>query len=94
MAFFRNHITKLWKFITKSYLFNHLIKNKIKHPQKLFFKKIPKYVPNMCSQPKSSRKGNNVTFLKLFLNVMTMNIKIQNIFDIIKVSEFIQCKKW
>jgi hypothetical protein len=31
-----------------------------------------------------------VTFLKLCVNVMNRNIKIQNIFDIVKVSKSIQ----
>jgi hypothetical protein len=37
---------------------------------------------------------NTLHFLKLFLNVMIKNIKIQNIFDIIKVSKSIQAIKY
>jgi len=33
---------------------------------------------------KNSRKGNNITLFKLFLNAMIINIKIQNILDIIE----------
>jgi hypothetical protein len=42
-----------------------------------YFKtKTLKYVSNFYSQPKSSRKGNLITFLKLFLNAIIRNIKI------------------
>ncbi len=38
--------------------------------------------------------NKHITFLKLFLNVMIKNIKIQNVFDIIKVSKSIQANKY
>jgi len=38
-------------------------------------------VPNQ----KSSMKGTNITLLKLFLNVMIRNIKIQNILILLKI---------
>ncbi len=50
-------------------------------------------VPNK----KSSRKGTNVTFLKLFLNAMIRNIKINNITDIIENSKPMEpnkCTQW
>jgi hypothetical protein len=42
---------------------------------------------------KSSRKGTNITFLKLFLNVMIKNIKIDNIICIIEISKSMEPNK-
>jgi hypothetical protein len=39
------------------------------------------------SQKKVQGKGSNATFLKLSLNVMTRNIKIHDILDIIEISK-------
>jgi len=65
-------------------------------------KQIPKKTPKSCFKIcvpnlKSSRKGTNVTFLKLFLNTMIKNIKIHNILDITKISksmELNKCSHW
>jgi hypothetical protein len=38
-------------------------------------------------------KGTNITFLKLFINVMIRKLKIHNVFDIIKISKFMEPNK-
>jgi hypothetical protein len=40
-----------------------------------------------------SRKGNIVTFLKLFINTMIKNIKLHKILDMVKVSKSMQPNK-
>jgi len=42
---------------------------------------------------KNSRKGSNITFLKPFFNVIIKNIKIHNIYDIIKISKYVELDK-
>jgi len=53
--------------------------------RKKISKKLSNHVSNLCYYPKNSREGSNITFLKLFLNAMIMNIKIHNIFEIIEI---------
>ncbi len=60
---------------------------------KKIHKKISNHVSNLCSLPKSSKKGINVMFLKLFLNAMISNIKIHNILDIIGISKSMKPNK-
>jgi hypothetical protein len=60
---------------------------------KLHLKKIPKKISklcfkNVCSWAKKSRKKANNTFLKLFLNAMIRNIKIEYILNIIEISKY------
>jgi hypothetical protein len=50
-------------------------------------KKNPK---TLFEKPNILWKITNVTFQKLCVNVMNMNIKIQNIFYIVKVSKYLQ----
>jgi len=52
---------------------------------KLFLKKILKSNFKFVFLIKKFKKKTNVTFLKLFLNVMIKKITIQNIFNIIKI---------
>jgi hypothetical protein len=56
--------------------------------QNYFRKKIPKKIPKLCLNflflTKSLGKRTNVTFLKLFLNAMIKNIKIHNIYLLLK----------
>jgi hypothetical protein len=61
---------------------------------KKFLKKFSNHVSNLCSWPKSSKKGTSVIFLKLFLNAMIKNIKIHNILDIIQISKYIEPNKF
>ncbi len=42
---------------------------------------------------KSSMKGTNITLLKLFLNVMIRNIKIQNILILLKIWKYMELNK-
>jgi hypothetical protein len=51
------------------------------------------HVSNLCSLLKSSRKGTNITFLELFINVMIRNLKIHSVLDIIKISKFMEPNK-
>jgi hypothetical protein len=48
----------------------------------------------LCSSPKSSRKRTSFTFLKLFVNAMIKNIKIQNIFNVIEISKSMEPNKY
>jgi hypothetical protein len=42
---------------------------------------------------KHSRKGTNTTFLKRFFNVIIKKNKIHNIYDIIKISKYVELDK-
>jgi hypothetical protein len=56
-------------------------------------RKFLKHVSNLCFLFKSSRKGNNITSLKLFINVMIRNLKIHSVLNIIEISKFMEPNK-
>jgi hypothetical protein len=65
---------------------------------KLPLKKIPKKKFNSCFKfvfltKKFKERWPCITFLKHFLNAMIKNIKIQNIFDIIEISKYMELNK-
>jgi hypothetical protein len=47
----------------------------------------------ICVLNRKVQRKKKVIFLKLFLNEMIMNIKIQNILDIIEISKYMEPNK-
>jgi hypothetical protein len=47
----------------------------------------------ICVLTKNFKQKTGVTFLKLFLNAMIRNIKIHNIFNMIKISKSMERNK-
>ncbi len=81
----RIHILKVWNFKTKLYVFNcikrYIILSKV-------FKKNQNMFQTCVHNQKVPRK-ETLLHLLFSLNTMIRNIKIQNIFDINNVSNFI-----